>query len=1144
MTRDIRMQNLLLPASLLLGLTLSGCSGGGSSGSGSATGFRVETISVQSGSIWQINRPIEIRFTEAVDFSTVNLNTIQIFRVGGGVAAGEFRVGTLPGTNTPDPKRIVFSPRCPTVSDYSDSGFAPGGLAYRLNIVGGTGFTVESQSGSSLSLGQTRDFTTPNSLVPTVLFVDTTSGPPSAIVRTDATTLNASYLELGGSDATEDRVYFQPRAVPNSALGADVPAGFLAPLNLYSKTSERVSIVLAINQAVDPASSNINAETVRLEYKDDTTNAWLPLAHETTLSANCTETGAIVRVDPVGILPQDRTLRVVLSSNLRDLVGDVNLVDVPIAAFRVQSIIGDSVDELLEDFSSDFFEDQSTQLSDPAAPRAVWEGGTLKPNFDFDGTGGPGGDFDWEVGSAVAGSAPESVILDTTFTLITNANQTATQAVVNGVVNVRNFTINQGSSVTAIGPNPLRILASGNVVINGRLVCKGSNNRGVATLDTTCIPEIGSDGNLGGGKGGSGSYLTTQSTPKGQDGFGAFNLPGLGGEGGHSGFKAAGDGLRRPGGGGGGALGANVFEVQRPTCPDQTAIGLDAEKGFPGTPGAGDALLGAGTKPQGGVVGTRPFADTDSTNDFLGLMVTPAGQVIRGELAQIWAGAGGGGGGDSCGTASFPTTPFLCSGDEKGCGGGGGGGSVSILALGDIRLGQRGVIDAGGGVGGGGENSASGGVTRIGGGSGGGSGGHVILQSASQVDLSNCQTSFGAGIFARGGQGGAGKNDAGGAKAPGIATGPSLDALPSNSYPSTAPTTTECEVVSGSFGYTFTNTVGNGPTNNDGAADNVVTCAGGDGGPGIIQIHVQRLNNDPNLSDLKIPSNSTINPVRSIISPPPVGSTPANIQTPGSWSQLLPQFGRFSTGVSKWIPLGGATVQPGTTTTAPVEFLFGGTNTATGFINSAAGVVTQLPSIYTGVVANEPTLPYITADDRSVVFDGTALDAIYKQNASLLRRFQLRMQVGSTISKFEVVAATWDATSGQMRVSVATSGAPLGTFGAGTQLSLIPRFFSISTDGTADSLPTSSAIRIRFQAAKANAAGQPDLTNPSSNPASATATATTFLDDPALIQTYVGAKDFVFFRFRVDFDILSDGSSLSFQTPRPEMDFLRVPFKF
>jgi hypothetical protein len=154
------------------------------------------------------------------------------------------------------------------------------------------------------------------------------------------------------------------------------------------------------------------------------------------------------------------------------------------------------------------------------------------------------------------------------------------------------------------------------------------------------------------------------------------------------------------------------------------------------------------------------------------------------------------------------------------------------------------------------------------------------------------------------------------------------------------------------------------------------------------------------------------------------------------------------------------------------------------------------------------------------------------------------MQVGSTISKFEVVAATWDASSGQMRVSVATSGAPLGTFAAGTQISLIPRFFSISTDGTADSLPTSSTIRIRFQASKANAAGQPDLTNPSSNPAAATATATTFLDDPALIQTYVNAKDFVFFRFRVDFDILSDGSSLSFETPRPEMDFLRVPFKF
>ncbi len=1131
-----------------LGLTLAGCSGSGSGAGGASSSFTVENVSVLNGSSWQINRPIEIRFSEDVDFSTVNFTTIQIAKTSGAPAAGEFREGTTVG-GALDPRRVVFFPRCPTLSDYSDAGLEPGGVAYRINVVGGgSALTVRSTTNHKLDLGQTVNFTTPNSTQASLLFVDTVTGPPAAVVRTDSSTLDASYIELGGSSAVQDRVYFQPRQVFDADLGADVPSNFLAPLNLYSDSSQQVAIVAVINQPIDPSSTNINSSTVRLEYEDGT--SWIPLAHEVTLAANCTETGAVVRVTPTGILPQDRVVRVVISSALRDVVGQVNLVDVVVGSFRVKVSYdpgttnpGPSADEKKEEFTDTSGEDQVSQLSSPTAPRATWGNGVLMPNFDFAGTGGPpDGQFDYEIGSSIPGSPPENPILDTTFTLITDATQSRTQAVVNGVIDVRNFTLNQNSSLTVLGPNPLKIYASGIVNIQGSLVVRGSNSKGVATLNTTCIPEIGADGNAGGGKGGSGSYLTTQSTPKGEDGRGAFNAQGLGGGGGHTAFRSSGDTGRRPAGGGGGRFGPDVTEVIRSSCPDQSVVGMDAENGFPGHPLAGDAILGSGVKPQGGTRGPQPFGDSDPTNDFFGLkVVTGTSQVIRGELPQPWAGAGGGGGGDSCQTASFPTTPFSCSGDEKGCGGGGGGGCVVILALGDIIIGTKGKIDVTGGAGGGGENSLSGGITRIGGGSGGGSGGHIILQSASQVDLSNCSASNGSGLFARGGEGGAGNGDNGGAHAPG--SGPysaSLDALPPNSYPTTGTSAGACAVTSGlwtgSFQYTFSNTIGNGGLNDGtpmGPDNNVVTGCGGDGGPGLIQIHVQRLSSTPANSDLKIPSNTALNPVRLIVSPTPVGSTPANAQTLGSWDQMLPQFGRFSTGVSEWIPLGGAGVTIGSSTPHAVQFKFGGTNSGTGLVNAAGGLVTQLPACLSGTLAANPTLPFATADLRTLVFDASGLDDLYKRNATLMKRFGVFLTHAAATTEFEVVSATYDNDLDQVRLTLATSGAPLQPFVVGDAISVIPRFFRISTNGTNDALPASSTIQVRFQAAPADAAGNPTLTG-----------ATGFLTDASQIQVAAGAANFKFVRFRVDFDILADGSSLTFSTPRPKIDFLRLPFKF
>ncbi|HZI64793.1 MAG TPA: hypothetical protein VFE44_08430, partial [Thermoanaerobaculia bacterium] len=279
-------------------------------------------------------------------------------------------------------------------------------------------------------------------------------------------------------------------------------------------------------------------------------------------------------------------------------------------------------------------------------------------------------------------------------------------------------------------------------------------------------------------------------------------------------------------------------------------IGLDGESGFDNTdPDANGALTGA-AGPFGGRPGPRPFTDGDPSNGFWGYGVVPqSGAVVVGELDRPWAGAGGGAGGNASfvyGGGSWPPPVFSPDGDEKGSGGGGGGGSLQIAALGDIVFGQKGLIVCRGGHGGGGENTLF--LNRVGGASGGGSGGHVILQCAGVIDLSlslGASTTAGqqaGGILATGGQGGAGKNDLGGAfvsAAGQFETVPVLDGCPE--------------------GY---------PTAGSNSCRGHVDGAGGDGGPGIIQLHTLT-GFDPTNPSILLPAGKTIG---DLCKPLPIGS--------------------------------------------------------------------------------------------------------------------------------------------------------------------------------------------------------------------------------------------------------------------------------
>ncbi len=1127
MKNDVHLRRALWVPTLCAGALLAACSGSSSSSNPSGIDggtFSLATVSVDSGQIWQINRPISFTFSQPVDFDTVNLNTISIQQLGGGPAVGDFYA------HATDPNTVIFQPVCPRKGDFSDAGFKPGGVAYQVNVPsfdnGAT--TVQSVSGRSLTGGSTRTFTTPASAQLDQLFLDPVAGPPTPLLRPLSTT--GCYLELG--DDADNRQYFEADMTGAGSL----PLNYRVPMNLYSDPSSHIAVVVEFNQAVSPTPENISTSRIQIQYQQDNGD-WTKVQSSIELVANCSETGATIRLAPVGVLPQGSPLRVWVGPQFEDLVGDRNIVELNNFAnmnsdFATDDGVNptDIADEYLEEFLTLDFEDRESALD---SPRATWGPDGLKASFAFTGDGGPGGNFDFRVPPGT------DFVLDTISDQVFGGPdfvQTASQLVVNGRLNVRNFHIPETSTMRIQGPNPALILASGYVLIEGKLSVDGGKAAQVFTLNTPYQPEAGAAGQGGGGAGGTGSFLTSQVTPRGQNGYGAFNVANGGGEGGEGGWSATSSANnRRSAGGGGGVFGhdmpANVTGAPELFCPDQSMYGLDAESGFVGGPNSFSTIVTTRQPPYGGKVGPSPFTDFGGrADDFFGSMRkdfnTADERLVTGELLSTYAGAGGGGGGDATKAPNgYPPATLVNGNSDKGAGGGGGAGGLTIMALGNIKIGSVGSITAIGGHGSGGENT--GGTNRIGGGSGGGSGGHIILQTAAKFDLSDVPIGSMA-LDARGGEGGAGEGNQGGAdekERSNVASDAKHSGFPNPTGVGTLgddnPWVPTLDSVCISYNTSLT------------AAQQkyVVRAAGGDGGPGVIQIHVGNLDFASSGHDILYPTGTEAS-LAGVVRPYPHGYDGISKR----WvDQLLPTFGRISKAQTSWIPLGGVTVAPGASVSDPLSFLFDGTDisgsSTDGFILAPGGVVPALSPILAPAAAVEAAgLPEITGI-RTLRFDASALtDDIYKRNANLTRLFSLT--IGS--SEFTVASAEYikDGSNEYLDVTVQSSDPEL-TVQTGL-VELIPRYFRVVTEGVVDSLPASASIKIEFQATTVNPQGAPSTDDVSA-----------WVTDISALDTAQGAPtQWRFLRYRVSFDISVNNDPLTAATPQPMLEFLRMPFKF
>jgi len=1078
-----------LPILPLAATVLAACGGGG----GGAQSFRVESLNLSQGQKgWELNRVVRVVFNDLVDPASVTNNTVQVRLVGGSPAFG------TPGVDPADPRAVLWRPLCPTKDDLSDAGLSFGvdpatgaAYAYELKILGADSgkATLRSMSGEPLSASVTRFFSTPVSTLYQNLFVDDVVGPPLAVVRdAGSTEVDATRVSIGGVDH-----YLERQMDGTIALQPPVDL----PLNLLSDPSTRVVLLLQLDQSVDMRSSNIDQGRVRLEFEagpDD----WRVLASEVELLDNCTESGALLSIEPRGLLPPAVALRGVIEPAFRDIVGQTNiLIQDQFAPLHTEDPPPPPqvlTDEYLEVFADDSNEDGQASFPEP---RAEWGGGRLRAKFGFTGKGGPGGNFDWEIATG------QSVIVNTFQANISGGPgfvATTTEVVVGGVIDVRHLLVEDGAVLKFEGPNPVRIVASGDVVIRGIVTVEGSSSIGVQATKTTHQPEPGAPGQAGGGRGGTGSYLTSASTPRGENGFGAFNTAGAGGQGGEAGWAiGGGPTARRGAGGGGGRLGVDVPQTFGSTATyglfDQTRIGLDGEPGFDNPNGQFGVYSGPGG-PIGGTTGPLPFFDSDPGNDFFGTMYDAAnGRVVLGELKTPWAGAGGGAGGDAStvGAGSTYPPPFKIAGDEKGAGGGGGGGSLHILALGTIRLEGAGRIVARGGSGGGGENQNR--FNRVGGGSGGGSGGHVVLEAGTAIDLSGLSA---VAINATGGQGGAGRDDLGGSFVGGGGskeTNPKGDACPA--------------------GY---------PTQGTNACKGHVDGAGGDGGPGIVQLHTSTGTIG---TDILLPPGMTL---ADLCLPPPLCA-----QGSGQCF-MIPTFGRRSRARSQWIALGEGGFTGGTPPawTDPV-FEFGGTDPVTGLV-LADPSGTVLPGRVLLSEAAAVVIGYTHSMDASALLGGP--DEYLLHQPELMRRFLLELRDSAQpthLMRFSVVDAAWAPAAGTLTLTLDGNGPQLESFQSTgpVTVDLQQAFFRVSTDQVPDVLPPTAAVSIRFEATEADANGAPQ-----ENPVTVPLTA-----DVGLLN-FPGNRDLRFVRFEVLFDVDALVQGLSPQSPIPATSHLRLPFRY
>ncbi len=602
--------------------------------------------------------------------------------------------------------------------------------------------------------------------------------------------------------------------------------------------------------------------------------------------------------------------------------------------------------------------------------------------------------------------------------------------------------------------------------------------------------------------------------------------------------------------------GVHGFEDQSPDILPQLSNGEEPDITFdpPQTSVSGiDYAFGSPTiGPDGGVGGAPIFQDADPSNNFWGQRYywdgTPGTEpvLITGELLAPSAGSGGGASGDlqtlfrlldvdgndqqDILGDHFPDQNFpygFTARYFRGAPGGGGGGQVQILALGPITLGPAAILKANGGSGNGGESTAEGtlwGSTSQVSGSGGGSGGHIVLHSASGLNLSLIDVGL-----------------------------PGDPGIPATFFDSITPAHL-IQAIGGRRGWAgsrFAAGTSNGGFN-ESNADNLtgaegsngvgydgnstyMTGRGGAGASGLIQIHVPNPLTDityhPNVDAAfkqYITAQDLTNPVISDRQDEVLGVYA--IPTPFT---LVPMYSPESQFQSKWIDTGLAELRNPANGVGPFPdyadpaLSFAGIDPLTGLVNTSANLVT--PGAVVGSDGGAGTASFqnytvtITNPSASFVAD-------FLRNPRLLIGYDVVPDTTQlTPASFEIVDAVYTAAPETLVLSTRVSDGPMALL-ASLNWAVQAKFFRITTTDTKDRLPISASVRIQFQGTEETSPGSniPDL-----------AATTPWTGDG--VTTLADLKGMRFIRYRVTFNIDALNAGPTVDKERPSLEYIKLP---
>lgn len=522
--------------------------------------------------------------------------------------------------------------------------------------------------------------------------------------------------------------------------------------------------------------------------------------------------------------------------------------------------------------------------------------------------------------------------------------------------------------------------------------------------------------------------------------------------------------------------------------------------------------------PDGGQGGPSIFtADGDLQDDFWGRRLNADGSVSVGELLAPWAGSGGGGGGDSMLihredfdgdmvldpiASLYPVVPFQRSTFgltrgwyyyRKGAAGGGGAGQLLIMAIGQISVGANGSIKANGGIGFTGESLINSDNTVSG--SGGGSGGHVVLHSATGMDLS----------------------------AVSVGTSTVFSSLtPQNNV----------QAFGGRRGWAapdLQKVVGS--SIDDGNATFMIG-RGGAGANGVIQIHVP----DP-FTDIVWPTAAQTAIQNHLAANPDVDGVEEVLDLfcePAAYS-LIPFYSSSSMVQSKWVDTGLAGLRRSTNQTpGNWDFPdyrdplldFSGIFPTTGLVAKQGQSVIPLANIATGGTGAVTIASFgMTVPSASSYFD-----AKFLRSPNLLKGYDIRPDRDGE-QDFEIVSASYDRGADQLVLSsrVNDGAMDFAVNPANPFWSVKEKFFRIETAGVKDGLPDSTEITLEFQGANESFAGSgvPGVAFPGERDW------TSDLND---------LQGFRYIRYRVTFEADAQGTGIGLDSPLPLIDYLKVPF--